>query len=86
MYRRDRKRRAIKTEPKPPVVEEEPPEDPVDDESTVEEPIPVPSDVVFLPKRRVLGLDIPNGVRTKIGHGCYLAHEHNNVRNGFFFL
>lgn len=80
LYRKERKKRAVKSEPKPLVLE--PAIIPIDDKSMVEEEnIPVPFDTILLPKRRLPDLEFPDNLKFHTGYNCYLAHEKNSVRN-----
>jgi len=79
LYRKERKKRVIKTEPKPLVIEPAQ-EDPVDDKSMVEDnSVPVLSDIILLPKRRLPILEFPDNLKYHTGYNCYLVHEKNTL-------
>jgi len=93
LYRKERKKRVVKPEPKPVVIE--PATISIDDRSMVEdENVPVPIDTILLPKRRLPDLEFPDNLKYHTGYNCYLVHEKNTVRNSniktykpvFFFL
>lgn len=80
MYRKERKKRVVKPEPKPLVIE--PAIIAIDDKSMVEEENkPVPIDTILLPKRRLPDLEFPDNLKFHTGYNCYLVHEKNTVRN-----
>jgi len=80
LYRKERKKRAVKLEPKPLVIE--PAIITIDDKSMVEnENVPVPIDTILLPKRRLPDLEFPDNLKFHTGYNCYLVHEKNTVRN-----
>lgn len=82
MYRKERKKRVVKTEPKPLVIEPDIVPLPINDKSMVEdENLPVPIDTILLPKRRLPDLEFPDNLKYHTGYNCYLTHEKNTVRN-----
>lgn len=57
-------------------------DDSMDDTSIVEDDsVPVSSDSILLPKRRLPELDFPDNLKYHTGYNCYLANEKNSVRN-----
>lgn len=69
----------MKTEPKLVI---EPAKNSVDVKSMVEEDnVPVLSDTILLPERRLPDLDFPENLKYHTGYNCYLAHEKKTVRN-----
>lgn len=82
LYRKERKKRVVRTEPKPLVIEPDIVPLPINDKSMVEdENVPVPIDTILLPKRRLPDLEFPDNLKYHTGYNCYLAHEKNTVRN-----
>ncbi|XP_015365006.1 PREDICTED: male-specific lethal 3 homolog [Diuraphis noxia] len=78
LYRKERKKRVIKPEPKPLVIE--PAIIAIDDKSMVEdENVPVPIDTILLPKRRLPDLEFPDNLKFHTGYNCYLVHEKNTL-------
>lgn len=85
LYRRERKKK-VKTEPKPAVEETE--KNSIDDneKSMVEDDnVPLPSDTIRLPKRRLPDLEFPNNLKYHTGYNCHLAHE-RVVRNNIIIM
>lgn len=79
MYRRERKKK-LKTETKPVVLDLEVEINPINEKPMVEDDnIPVPSDTILLPKRRLPNLEFPDNLKYHTGYNCYLAHEKNTV-------
>lgn len=80
MYRRERKRRVVRTETKS--FNPELSEDSADETSTVEEEnLLVPIDTILRPKRKLPELNFPEDLNFHVGYSCYLTHEKNKVRN-----
>lgn len=78
LYRKERKKRVIKTEPKPLVIK--PDIVPIDDKSMVEDKnVPLPINTILLPKRRLPDLEFPNYLQYYLGYDCYLGHEKNTL-------
>lgn len=73
----------MKTESKPAVILE-PEINPINEKSMVEDDnIPVPSDTILLPKRKLPDLEFPDNLKYHTGFNCYLAHEKNTVRTNY---
>lgn len=80
MYRKERKKRTVKLEPK--LLAIEPAVITIDEPSMVEnENVPVPIDTILLPKRRLPDLEFPDNLKYHTGYNCYLVHQKNTVRN-----
>ncbi|CAH1724149.1 male-specific lethal 3 homolog [Aphis gossypii] len=80
LYRKERKKRVVKTEPKPLVIEPDIVPLPINDKSMVEdENLPVPIDTILLPKRRLPDLEFPDNLKYHTGYNCYLTHEKNTL-------
>ncbi|XP_025415607.1 male-specific lethal 3 homolog [Sipha flava] len=78
LYRKERKKK-VKTESKP-VVILEPEINPINEKSMIEDDIiPVPSDTILLPKRKLPILEFPDNLKYHTGLNCYLAHEKNTL-------
>jgi hypothetical protein len=76
----------VKTESKP-VVILEPEINPINEKSMIEDDIiPVPSDTILLPKRKLPILEFPDNLKYHTGLNCYLAHEKNTVRTDYIQL
>lgn len=54
---------------------------PINEKPMVEDNnVPVPSNTILLPKRRLPDLEFPDNLKYHTGYNCYLAHEKNTVR------
>jgi len=80
LYRKERKKRAVTSQPKPPVIE--PARISIDDKSMVEDKnVPVPIDTILLPERRLSDLEFPDNLKSHTEYNYYLVREKNKVRN-----